>query len=294
MILVALDCAPDKTGDLMGFAFKRQVVGGPPTDWLKGLKVFKKQEPDPKPNMQYSTFENPIQSFLWSDFTAQPDTEYEFTIAAMYGQPGSLQPQDTLTFKIRTEKANDGKNGIWFNRGSVASQAFAREFDNAAMTDEIANDPKNKMTIWLSWGLLEACLSFIDDTPAGDGLRVCAYEFTYPPVLNALKAALQRGVDVQIIYHKTSANDSAINSTGIPKNKNGKLVLIERTRPKIPHNKFIVRLEKDRKPVSVWTGSTNFTASGFLGQTNIGHLVTKRRSPSTACATPCSRLRSWV
>src|SRR5262249_21473603 len=43
---------------------------------------------------------------------------------------------------------------------------------------------------------------------------------------------------------------------------------------KTPHNKFIVRLAKNRKPVSVWTGSTNFTPSGFLGQTNVGHKVT--------------------
>jgi phosphatidylserine/phosphatidylglycerophosphate/cardiolipin synthase-like enzyme len=41
----------------------------------------------------------------------------------------------------------------------------------------------------------------------------------------------------------------------------------------IPHNKFIVRLEDNETPVEVWTGSTNFTPSGFLGQTNVGHRV---------------------
>ena len=35
------------------------------------------------------------------------------------------------------------------------------------------------------------------------GLRVCAYEFTYLPVLKALKRAHDRGVDVQIVYHDT-------------------------------------------------------------------------------------------
>src|SRR5262249_23517701 len=42
---------------------------------------------------------------------------------------------------------------------------------------------------------------------------------------------------------------------------------------KIPHNKFIVRLNNGTDPVEVWTGSTNFTPSGFLGQTNVGHRV---------------------
>src|SRR5262249_26825783 len=41
----------------------------------------------------------------------------------------------------------------------------------------------------------------------------------------------------------------------------------------IPHNKFIVRLKGGADPVEVWTGSTNFTPSGFLGQTNVGHRI---------------------
>ena len=49
--------------------------------------------------------------------------------------------------------------------------------------------------------------------------------------------------------------------------------LFARSKTKIPHNKFIVRLAGGTKPVEVWTGSTNFTASGFLGQTNVGHRV---------------------
>ena len=56
--------------------------------------------------------------------------------------------------------------------------------------------------------------------------------------------------------------------------EDGETILFKRTRPQTPHNKFIVRLEGGHKPVSVWTGSTNFTASGFFGQTNVGHLVT--------------------
>ena len=113
-------------------------------DWLKGLKVFKTLQPDPKPNVQNSTFEDPIQSLLWSDYIADPGTTYKFTIAAMYGQPGALRQGDTITFNITTEKVDDGKQGVWFNRGSIASQAFARDFNNAAMTDEIANDAITK------------------------------------------------------------------------------------------------------------------------------------------------------
>jgi phosphatidylserine/phosphatidylglycerophosphate/cardiolipin synthase-like enzyme len=40
-----------------------------------------------------------------------------------------------------------------------------------------------------------------------------------------------------------------------------------------------VRLKGGVHPVEVWTGSTNFTPSGFLGQTNVGHRIA---DPKTA------------
>jgi phosphatidylserine/phosphatidylglycerophosphate/cardiolipin synthase-like enzyme len=49
-------------------------------------------------------------------------------------------------------------------------------------------------------------------------------------------------------------------------------LLIERKNTTISHNKFIVLLKKNR-PIQVWTGSTNFTAGGIFGQSNVGHAV---------------------
>jgi phosphatidylserine/phosphatidylglycerophosphate/cardiolipin synthase-like enzyme len=51
-----------------------------------------------------------------------------------------------------------------------------------------------------------------------------------------------------------------------------KEMLIPRTITQISHNKFIVLL-KHGKPIQVWTGSTNFTAGGIFGQSNVGHVV---------------------
>jgi phosphatidylserine/phosphatidylglycerophosphate/cardiolipin synthase-like enzyme len=87
-----------------------------------------------------------------------------------------------------------------------------------------------------------------------------------------LKRALNRGVDVQIVYHGVSANAKAIAEAKLPKTHGGKQVLFERTKTKIPHNKFIVKLA-GAKAKAVWTGSTNFTDTGLFGQTNVGHLV---------------------
>ena len=291
-ILIALDCEEERRRGLLGFGFKRGVVGsknGEPK-WLRSLKVFKSVEPDPlakdedgKPK-RFDTGTHPVQSFLWGDYGAEPGTKYQFSITPMYGKPGALEPAEPLEFEIRTEKANDAGHGVWFNRGAIASQAFSREFGNKGPEPADNPDPNNKITKWLSRGLLEACLDYINSTPKGDGLRVAAYEFTYAPVVEALKKAMERGVDVRIIYHDTTTgtgkkkadgpNEAAINKAGLKAKIGNKKILFPRTKTKIPHNKFIVRLKGGTKPIMVWTGSTNFTPSGFLGQTNVGHSIT--------------------
>ncbi|MEN3331633.1 MAG: hypothetical protein V7641_998 [Blastocatellia bacterium] len=95
-VLVALDCDESSRQGLMGFAFKREVVGKGGAKWLRSQKVFKSIVPNPKealdpkdPTKQqrFSTWEHPVQSFLWGDYTAMPDTNYKFTIVPMYGTP---------------------------------------------------------------------------------------------------------------------------------------------------------------------------------------------------------------
>jgi phosphatidylserine/phosphatidylglycerophosphate/cardiolipin synthase-like enzyme len=287
VVLIALNCPEPRRAGLMGFSFQREQVGpgGSGPRWLRSQKVFKSLVPDPKnahdPNnptrpQPFYTDRFPIQSFLWSDYAASPDTSYRFRILPMYGQPGALttSPQDEIALEIRTEPEFDGAQGVWFNRGAIASQKFAEQFGNKAPAN--INDPADAEVAWLSRGLLEACLAYIKQTPAGDGLRVAAYEFTYPPILNELKRARARGVDVQIVYHDTAGatgapNETAMKAAGLP--VNDQKVTYRRAQPKIPHNKFIVRLKGGKTPTEVWTGSTNFTPSGFLGQTNVGHRV---------------------
>jgi len=294
-VLVALNCSEERRKGLMGFAFEREMIGpgGKGPKWLRSQKVFKSVVPDPKsavdPNdprksQAFYTKDFPIQSFLWGDYTATPGTAYRFRIVPMYGKPGALtsDPQDELKLEIATEKEweQGATHGVWFNRGAIASQKFAEEFGNAPPKN--LDDPTDPEVIWLSRGLLEACLNYIKETPAGDALRVAAYEFTYAPILSELKRAIDRGVDVQIVYHDTSdepgrPNETAMQAAGLP--INDQKTTFRRSQTKIPHNKFIVRLTGGRDPVEVWTGSTNFTSSGFLGQTNVGHRVA---DPATA------------
>src|SRR3989442_11901924 len=100
----------------------------------------------------------------------------------MYGTPKSLVPLDagTIEFVVTTEPEDDpAGHGMWFNRGAIASQAFAREFQNIKPSSQQLDDLSQPVTKWLSRGLLEACLRFINETPESDALRACVYEFTY-------------------------------------------------------------------------------------------------------------------
>jgi phosphatidylserine/phosphatidylglycerophosphate/cardiolipin synthase-like enzyme len=293
-ILVALNCPDASRKGLKGFAFEREMVGpnskGP--KFLRSQKVFKSVVPDPKnahdPNdpskpAAFYTDKFPVQSFLWGDYAAFPGTTYRFRILPMFGSPGALttDPKDEIRLEIKTEKEwEPGEtHGVWFNRGAIAGQKFSEEFGNKPPQN--INDPKDPTVAWLSRGLLEACLSYINETKPGDALRVAAYEFTYPPILNALKALIDKGIDVQIAYHDTTdsgeSNEGPMRAAGLP--INDQKITYRRSKTKIPHNKFIVRLKNGTDPVEVWTGSTNFTPSGFLGQTNVGHRVA---DPETA------------
>lgn len=288
-VLLALDCVEARRKGLKGFAFQREIVGPGSTGpkFLRSQKVFKSVVPDPKnahdpadPSKQarFYTDKFPVQSFLWGDYAASPATKYRFVIQPMYGTPGALttDPKDELKFEITTETEwGPGEtHGVWFNRGAIASQSFAEQFKNEVPKD--INDPKDPEVKWLSRGLLEACLEYINETKSGDALRVAAYEFTYPPILDALKALIDKGIDVQIVYHDTTdakgkPNETAMEAAGLP--VDDQKITYKRSKTKIPHNKFIVRLKGGTDPVEVWTGSTNFTSSGFLGQTNVGHRV---------------------
>src|SRR5437879_463134 len=89
--LIALNCPNAVRKGLKGFAFQRERIGagssGP--KFLRSHKVFKSIVPDPKnahdsndptKSRAFYTDEFPVQSFLWSDYSAAPDTTYRFRI----------------------------------------------------------------------------------------------------------------------------------------------------------------------------------------------------------------------
>ncbi len=276
--------ADDKKNGLLGFAIERSEfdAGGTVTEryFLRGIKRFKLKDEGLPPGAPVPTSEHPIQSFQWGDYTAKPDTRYQFRVIPAYGSPKLLDLDNdaAVSIEISTEPEQDparanGKpaHDIHFNRGVAGSQAYARKFGKTKPDED---EPESEQMVWLSRGLFEALIQFIGIAAGKDAadykLRGMFYEFRYAPVGNAFREARRAGADVQIRYEAQSykkdneAMIAAAHIKGICKP--------QKIRTGVRHNKFIVLIHKD-KPIAVWTGSTNISAGGIFGHSNVGHAI---------------------
>ena len=288
VVVLAWDILPGHDGmfdKLMGFAIERtELKGGHIIEryWMRSIKRFLEKDRGLPPGTPVSTADHPIQSFQWCDYTAQSSRTYRYKIVPVSGPVKNLTLDEarSVTVDIETEDENllhpkkdndDAIHDVYFNRGVIGSQAFARRFENADPTD---TSPTSEEMKWLSRGLFEALLKFIALAEDHDyGLRAALYEFHYQPVANAFAKAVEAGADVKIVYDDESTyktrNRKAIEEARLDEMK----AVIPRTVTEgIRHNKFIVLLHKN-KPIAVWTGSTNISQGGIFGHSNVGHIV---------------------
>ena len=288
VVLFGLDLSEDMATKLLGFGFERTDDESQDVEPLRGLKTFAATEPPGhRPGTPISTMMHPVQAFLWGDYDVEPGHDYTYRVVAFGGTPERLEPLAEVMIPVQTERSHQGKHSIHFNRGAAASQAYARQFQNRP-PDKVAG---RRAWRWLSRGLGEALIGFIDRAAPGDALRAAVYEFHYPNVLDAFRRARDRGVDVRIVmhakrkpqkdkrtgeitFHPRDANIAAVDMADI-----ADIVIRRETNVSyLAHNKFIVHLRADQ-PIAVWTGSTNITEGGIYGHSNVGHAV---RDPAVA------------
>jgi phosphatidylserine/phosphatidylglycerophosphate/cardiolipin synthase-like enzyme len=275
---------PDELDDLLGFAIERTELdaNGASVEryMLRGIKRFQDKDQGLAAGTLVPLDEHPVQTFQWADYTAKPATRYAYRVIPVYGQPKNLELREnwSTTAQITTESevapdAGDAspRHDVYFNRGVIGSQAYARRFLNE---DPDPERPDSAPMRWLSRGLYEALVGFIDRARGERyGLRGAFYEFHYRPVAAAFRRALDGGADVQIVYDAESSykteNIATLKEAGLFQTG----VQLPRTVSEgIRHNKFIVLLE-DEQPIAVWTGSTNISDGGIFGHSNVGHVV---------------------
>ncbi len=280
---VAGAALPPELKDLLGFAIEREELDGNGAVveryMLRGIKRFRFKDEGLGAGTFVPLDEHPVQSFLWGDYTAKPATTYTYRVIPLYGKPKNLVPRDASSIKVTVTTEPEvapaagptARHDVYFNRGVIGSQAYARRFQNQ---EPKPDQPGSEPMKWLSRGLFEALIKFIgrarDEHYA---LRAAFYEFRYLPVAHAFRKAVDAGADVKIVYDAESnykvENVETLSRAGLLQSD----IHVPRTVSEgIRHNKFIVLLE-DGNPIAVWTGSTNISAGGIFGHSNVGHVV---------------------
>jgi len=290
---------------LLGFAVKRTDTATGRSFWMDGYKVFRSLVPMPTADTVVSTYDHPVQSLVWDDFTAAPGHTYEYLFQPLRGTPAHLdRSAPPVTISVTTEPLKGQRHDVFFNRGVTASQSYAKTFHNLGPEKQPTAAKRAKAYKWLARDLQSAMLGFIRSARRGDALRGCFYEFQNAAVLAELRTAIDRGVDVELIIDE-KVNEHTINPTAKnkltaplfvpsdPRTANLKAItdadlpptsIVPRVarRDDIQHNKFMVLLRgAARTPTEVWTGSTNLTDSGIFGQANVGHHVRDEATAST-------------
>ena len=272
VVLLGLDLAEAQRRGCLGFAIQREDHTEHERYWLSGTKTFKETDPGLGPGGRVSSRKHPFQSFQWADYSAKPEHDYTYTVIPLYGKPAKLEEGTGVGVRVTTETELGTPHSVFFNRGAVASQEYARRFQNAD-PDEAGEAAFR----WLSRGLLEGFVAFVGRANGGAfGLYGAVYEFQWPAALKAVKDAAATGARVRVVY------DGIPGGSG-PRKRNEAAVArakvmglcTPRTTGKIMHNKFFV-LTRNDTPIAVWTGSTNLTENGIFGHSNCGHIIEDR------------------
>jgi phosphatidylserine/phosphatidylglycerophosphate/cardiolipin synthase-like enzyme len=281
---VAGAALPPRLKNLLGFAIEREECNkqGAVAEryMLRGIKRFQNKDEGLAPGTPVPLDEHPVQSFQWADYTVKPGTSYTYRLTPMYGTPKNLVPDPTAGVQLAVtpeveagprSKGSGVRHDIYFNRGVIGSQAYARRFQNEPPDPE---QPGSAPMKWLSRGLHEALIAFIGRARNERyGLRAAFYEFHYLPVARALRQAVDAGADVKIVYDaESSAKEDNVRTLQGAELLQSDIAVPRSVTEGIRHNKFIVLLE-DEVPIGVWTGSTNITAGGIFGHANVGHIV---------------------
>ena len=267
VVFLAFDMKEADANGLMGFAIQRTRLSDGETIWLRGNKRFPSCGEAVTGYEDANSHSHPFQAFQWADYTAEPGEKYRYKVIPMFGQPCALTEGPATTVTIETEPLAGTMHDVHWNRGAIASQAFVRRFPNKTLDQ--AGPPAYE---WLARDLLPGLLAFIGQaSDASYSIRAAIYEFVWPAVLEAFREAHLAGADVEIVYHgkadKTGIkNDNAIDAAQIEG------LCTPRVNADLMHNKFIVLLQNGA-PVSVWTGSTNFSRNALHGQLNVGHAI---------------------
>lgn len=284
-VLLAMDLAESRRIGLLGFAIEKQQGSKPWMFLFNSLTFPDKDHTFPQLHATPSDIA-PLQKFRWADYAVNPGMTIHYRVYLVYGSHNAPQLGECLEVTVTSDDGHPGNQSVSFNRAVAASQAFERKFPDL----DALIGKKNKLPIeawpdaprrWLENGLLGRLLGFIARAVDGQwALDIAIYEYQLQVIVDAVEAALERGVKVRVLYHAQPGEDTTVlnevSLKNIPQaNKRGRVT------HNIFHNKFMVLSRLDAagqyQPEAVLCGSTNFTPNGVYRQANVVHVLDDTR-----------------
>lgn len=138
VVLLGFDLPEGDCDGLLGFSIHRSDLTENEAGYLTAMKAFAETDPGFPAGSPYSTFDHPIQSFQWADYSAKPGHQYVYTVTARKGAPQALSSFAETVVSVTTEDPATGDHDIYFNRGVAGSQAYVRRFGDRA-PDKVPN-----------------------------------------------------------------------------------------------------------------------------------------------------------
>ena len=287
-----------------GFAIQRRIKrkGKKKTeeDFLLNRTGFE-HEDDPKtngktPDVKPST-EWPFQRFSWTDHDAQTGDVVSYRVIPMIrNSSGDLEQKESEASAWSPERPlgiTKGPFKPFFNRGFVMSQFMARFLKQRNLTlpqfkSLIKDEDDRTIRHFLSGDLRLALLKELE-TALKQGGQVFAalFELSDDELIEAL-GKLQGNANVVLANGSVQKEkgESAGDARRRDENKEARKRLLKKgvdvqvarkdrfiSPGALGHNKFLVRTDKKGKPISVWTGSTNWAPTGLCTQVNNGILI---------------------
>lgn len=246
----------------------------------------------------------PVQRLSWKDLTWRDELDKQigpptprtnppidrllkYRIVPMLGPASSLQPREDLAAVTNPVHLtlNFGDISVAFNNGILSTQwltnQLKQDYGTGKPLDEIKaaiNLEGNPIRVKLAGDTLPFLRRLLERAQAEDGSVVLAlYELTDAELIGLL---LQNKDRIKIILSNTSSDKSK--KVWDTENEPARLKLHAAgvqiqdrmfNNDHIGHNKFAVLLDKQGQPVTVLTGSTNWTANGMCAQSNNAALI---------------------
>lgn len=291
--------------DCWGFAIEREqklddgTVQRITLDNRKGFEDDAPRPGDHRPSTQW-----PFQRFWWADHLVNLGDTVRYRVCPIVYAYGALKElvSERSAWTPWTTLSAGGKDGFfsYFNRGLVISQFMARYLERLRVANGLKTrkqalslfkqsigDHELPIRHFLAGALRTRMLDLLAAAKKGkQHVFAALYELDDEELVDALAALGSRA-------HVVLANGSitAKKGEGVAKARKrdqnkaaraalraAKVEVFDRfvSPGALGHNKFLVIADTNRKPLSVWTGSTNWTPTGLCTQINNGLLANNR------------------